>query len=289
MEVVGQCTDGTTTPSGYMSVKISSCPVIPSCDAIDDAGGVCKCKTCATGFIVSATGYSCSAAPPPPPPLLFYLDANGVTVKCPNAPIGSTGVVNGVTYTRRDRIGLKALVGSSNFAELATSCISGVDNLAALLERLGSFNEDIRSWDTSSVSVMSFLFRGASAFNQDISSWNTSAVTSMNSMFEDASSFNRDIGSWDTRKVKDMYAIFNRASSFNQDISGWNTGAVESLSLAFRDATAFNQDLSSWTAAPGFCSNFADGATAWLAAYGGSSIRSTPPLSPSMLAAGCGP
>lgn len=284
------CADGSMTPSGYLSVNIASCPVISNCDTIDNAGGMCKCQKCASGYLVSATGYSCSTAPsPPPPPSLFYLDTNGVTVKCPNAPLGSMAVVNGVTYTKRDRIGLEALIGSANEAQLATSCISGVDNLAAMFERLPGFNVDIRSWDTSSVTTMSFLFRAATAFNQDISSWNTSAVTSMNSLFEQATAFNQNIGNWDTRKVTDMYSIFNGASVFNRNIGGWNTGAVQSLSLAFRDASAFNQDLSSWTAAPGFCSNFADNANAWLAAYGGSSIRSTPPLSPSMIAAGCGP
>jgi len=58
-------------------------------------------------------------------------------------------------------------------------------------------------------------------------------------------------------------------------------------------ATAFNQDLSSWTVPVGMsCTNFAAGATAWLAAYPpgtGGSIASTPPLSVSMIAAGCGP
>ena len=50
----------------------------------------------------------------------------------------------------------------------------------------------ISTWDTSSVTNMSNLFKDTS-FNDDISGWNTSSVTNMNSMFNGASSFNQHI------------------------------------------------------------------------------------------------
>ena len=59
----------------------------------------------------------------------FYLAPNGVTVLCPSASVGDTGVVNGVTYTKRDQTGLVVLVGAVNEAELATSCTSGVTSM----------------------------------------------------------------------------------------------------------------------------------------------------------------
>ena len=37
------------------------------------------------------------------------------------------------------------------------------------------------------------------------------------------------------------------------------------------------------------CTFFATGATAWLTTYGGSIVNKTPPLSASMITAGCGP
>ena len=43
-----------------------------------------------------------------------------------------------------------------------------------------SFNQEIGSWDVSSVRRMEYMFRGAYAFNQDISGWNISSVTKMN-------------------------------------------------------------------------------------------------------------
>jgi hypothetical protein len=59
----------------------------------------------------------------------FYLDANGVTIKCPDAQVGETGVVNGITYTKRDRAGLLNLVDTPDEGELVTSCTSGVTDM----------------------------------------------------------------------------------------------------------------------------------------------------------------
>ena len=67
----------------------------------------------------------------------FYLAPNGVTVLCPSASVGDTGVVNGVTYTKRDRTGLLALKGTANEAGLATSCTSGVTDMTIMFQVRG--------------------------------------------------------------------------------------------------------------------------------------------------------
>ena len=85
-----------------------------------------------------------------------------------------------------------------------------------------------------------------------------------------------------------MADMFGGATAFNQDVSDWNTGAVTDMDSMFNGAAAFNQDISAWTARPEYCIPFANGATAWLYAYGGT-IRTTPPLSQSMIDVGCGP
>jgi surface protein len=113
----------------------------------------------------------------------FRLSANGVTILCPDADVGDSGVVSGTTYTKRDRAGLLALVGSSKEAELATSCTTGVTDMSAMFQDAAAFDQDIGSWDTNSVTNMQGMFNGAKVFDQDIGSWDVGKVTSMNFLF----------------------------------------------------------------------------------------------------------
>src|SRR5699024_6005237 len=70
----------------------------------------------------------------------FYLASNGVTIKCPNAEIGTTGVVNGIAYTKRS----KDQITPEN---AATSCTSGITDMKRMFQKASSFNQDITSWD----------------------------------------------------------------------------------------------------------------------------------------------
>ena len=194
--------------------------------------------------------------PPPaptPPPNPFYLDTNGVTVLCPDARVGDVGVVNGVTYTKRDRAGLLELVGTSEEADLAMSCTSGVTDMSTMFKDASSFNGDIGSWDTSSATTMRQMFVRASSFNQDISKWDTAAVTDMSSMFLGTAVFNQDVSEWNTESVTDMMMMFYGATSFNNGGAaltwGANTVSVVSMFEMFRGAASFNQDVSGWNTA----------------------------------------
>ena len=120
---------------------------------------------------------------------------------------------------------------------------SSVTNMESMFEEAGAFNQDIGGWDTSAVTTMRQMFRWADAFNQDISGWNTSSVASMERMFENARAFNRTLTGWDTGSVTDMNHMFENARAFNQSINGWNTSTVANMENMFREARAFNQSL----------------------------------------------
>jgi len=170
----------------------------------------------------------------------FYLDTNGVTIKCENAEYGDTGEVDGVTYSK-----ISAKFDLS-FIDPDKACTSGITNMSYWFSDASDFNDSISHWDTSSVTNLSGMFAGASKFNQDIGNWDTSNVTDFSSMFFFASKFNQDIGNWNTSSVVDMSFMFNGAYEFNQDIGSWDTSSVTNMRDMFNGASKFNQNIGSW-------------------------------------------
>jgi len=82
--------------------------------------------------------------------------------------VGDTREVNGVLYTKRDRAALDALVAAdpTDEVELARSCTTGVTDMSELFGGAFAkvsdpitFNPDLSSWDTSSVTDMREMFR----------------------------------------------------------------------------------------------------------------------------------
>ena len=91
------------------------------------------------------------------------------------------------------------------------------------------------------------MFWKATSFNQDVSSWTTSSVTRMTGMFAE-SAFNQPLTLWDVSNVQDLQGMFEGASDFNQDLSSWKVGRVVDFGGMFAGATSFNQSLCSWGA-----------------------------------------
>ena len=200
----------------------------------------------------------------------FSRNANGVTIECPLANVGDTGVVDGFTYTAVDRSSLITKIAAGQASECCTSLVTDMNSLFFG----NATNPDIRSWDTSSVTSTAIMFMNATNFNQDLSKWNigkvqstmgmfqgatnfnngeapgassnslnswdTSVAIELRMMFKDATSFNQDIGNWDTSKNRTTEEMFKGASRFNRQIGNWNVSSVVNMSGMFRDATAFN-------------------------------------------------
>lgn len=174
----------------------------------------------------------------------FYLDYNGVTIKCMNCVPGDTGRVDGVLYEAVDRALLLQRIGEG--ADLSKVCTSLITDMNDIFKDATSFNQDISSWDVSNVTDMGSMFKGASTFNQPIGYWNVSNVTDMDSLFAGAESFNQDLSSWNVGDVADMGSMFNGATAFNQPINSWDVSNVADMNFLFNEATTFNQEISSW-------------------------------------------
>ena len=131
--------------------------------------------------------------------------------------------------------------------------------MTSMLSGPASFNQDISSWNTGSVTTTSGMFRGATAFNQNIGSWDMSNVTDISRMFQKATAFNQNIGSWDTSSVANMSNLFVDASNFDQDLGGWDIGSLtNAASMINSNLSSSNYDalLIGWAAqAPNIQSN----------------------------------
>ncbi|MDC1327035.1 BspA family leucine-rich repeat surface protein [Ulvibacter sp.] len=169
----------------------------------------------------------------------FYLNTNGVTCMCPDAAVGDTGVVNGVTYTKRTA----AQITTTN---AATTCTSGITDMVEMFYGADTFNQDISSWDVSNVTNMRLMFASNDVFNQQIGNWDVSNVTDMYGMFVYAIAFDQDISSWDVSSVTNMEEMFGQANAFIQDISSWDVSNVTNMRLMFASNDVFNQQIGNW-------------------------------------------
>ena len=196
------------------------------------------------------------------------VNANNVTVECPNQAPGSShtfvgGPYNGRTFWAvgtnaqliqfKDRLTATGTgsfdVGAATVTPTDGSCLctSLVDGMDSTFENYAFTGEiTLVHWDTASVTTFKDMFLRSDDFNQDISNWDTSNVTLMDNMFNECEIFNQDIGDWDTSNVSSTNQMFKRASIFDQDIGDWDTSNITTMNRMFEQAFRFNQNLSDW-------------------------------------------
>jgi len=141
-----------------------------------------------------------------------FLGDNGITIMCPDVPIGIFGVVDGVEYEVVDRELL--IQRRDEGSDLTKVCVSNVTDMSSMF--LGStFNHSIENWDVSNVTNMSGMF-AASPFNQVIGNWDVSSVTDMTQMFW-GSSFNQPINHWCVSNITSEPDNFSTRSPLTEE------------------------------------------------------------------------
>ena len=177
----------------------------------------------------------------------FYVDENGVTIKAKDwVTVGTTGVLNGITYTAVDNIKISESDFKSKYPEiielkqLVTTLVTDMSILSGDYMIFGSFDDfkSIETWDVSNVTSMAGLFNTCNCFNPnyvnienipDLTYWDVSSVTNMSGMFYHiygGAMFNQDISGWDVSNVTNMYRMLMGSNQFNQDLSSWDVSKV---------------------------------------------------------------
>ena len=177
----------------------------------------------------------------------FYVDENGVTIKAKDwVTVGTTGVLNGITYMAID----DSLISISNFKskypeitelkQLVTTLVTDMSNYGGGYMLIYEFVDfkSIETWDVSNVTSMAGLFNTCNCFNPayvnvenmpNLTYWDVSSVTDMSAMFSHiygGAMFNQDISGWDVSNVTNMYRMFMGSNQFNQDLSSWDVSKV---------------------------------------------------------------
>ena len=128
-----------------------------------------------------------------------------------------------------------------------------VTNMTQLFQNCSQLQElDISTFDTSSVTVMNYMFDGMSNLTSLTlgDNFDTSSVTNMQAMFSGMSSLQKlDLSTFDTSSVEKMHYMFSEMSNLTSLTLGdnFNTSSVINMRSMFQDCSQLQElDLSSF-------------------------------------------
>lgn len=142
--------------------------------------------------------------------------------------------------------GMFANSTAASYTGLDTWNVSSVTDMTGIFKGAVNFNQNLSAWNTASVTTLQDAFNGCAKYNQPMGTWKTTNCRTMKNMFYGCSVFNQDLSTWDTIRVTDFSQMFMNAIAFNGNVSKWNTQSGNNFTSMFENATAFNIDISKW-------------------------------------------
>ena len=130
----------------------------------------------------------------------FYIDENGVTIKAKDwVTVGTTGDLNGVTYTAVDSLMLHDWIDSGkDYGKVVTTLVTQFRPMliSYLAEEfpVQSITYNIETWDVSNIKIYDCPFY-ATVIDQDLSGWDLSNAKIL-SLCADLNNVDPKINNW---------------------------------------------------------------------------------------------
>jgi surface protein len=161
---------------------------------------------------------------------------------------------------------------TSNLVSVPLALSTSVTSLDKMFYGAKIFNQNISTWNVSTITAMTGMFQGAIIFNKNLSAWSSLNVN-LSSMFRDATAFNNGGVSltWGIQPTNTS-SMFYDAPAFNVEISTWNTSSVTTMANMFRatnpSTTIFNRNIRNWSVSnTATLTNMFNNASAFQSAY----------------------